>query len=351
MAVSGLLELLDYALPEAQIAQEPLADRDGARLLVMRRGAADFSHRGVRDLPTLLSPALFVLNDTRVFCARLRGHKPSGGRAELLLLERIGEPGEVERWRALGKANKRLEEGARLILGDGTVSARVMERHDQGELVVVLETADGVEAALSRVGEVPLPPYIRRASRDSDLERYQTIFAREDGAVAAPTAGLHLSKALFSALANAGHEIAYVTLHVGPGTFAPVKAARIEDHVMHAERYVVPEATAVAIERTHAEGRPVVAVGTTVVRTLETVAEMHGAVVPTEGETRLFILPGHPFRVVDALFTNFHLPRSTLLALVMAFGGIESVRSAYAAAVAGGYRFFSYGDAMLIQPS
>jgi len=346
--VSELLDALDYALDESLIAQEPLEDRDGARLLVMRAGHG-LEHRRVTDLPGLLQPSLFVLNDTRVIKARLRGHKPSGGKAELLLLERVGdEVGPVERWRALGKANKRLDVGAQISVEEGVVHAQVLERREGGELIVELETRSGVSEALAEVGEVPLPPYIRRAPRDLDLDRYQTVFAERDGAVAAPTAGLHLSESLLTKLASAGHSFTHVTLHVGPGTFAPVKADRIEDHVMHAERYIVPESAADAISRAKKEGRPVVAVGTTVVRTLEAVAAEHGAVRPAEGSTRLFILPGHEFRVVDALFTNFHLPRSTLLALVMAFGGIPEVQAAYREAIANEYRFFSYGDAMLI---
>jgi S-adenosylmethionine:tRNA ribosyltransferase-isomerase len=350
MALSNLLADLDYELPEAQIAQQPLPERDAARMLVVRRGESGVAHRTVKDLPSAIAAgALFVLNDTKVIRARLRGHKPTGGKAELLLLERIGDArGPTERWRALGKANKRLEEGATITIDGGRVRAEVVARGEGGELVVELHTEAGVAPALEDVGEVPLPPYIRRAPDAADLERYQTVFARHEGAVAAPTAGLHLSESLLGGLGEAGHELTHVTLHVGPGTFAPVKTERIEDHVMHAERYVIPESTAEAIGRARREGRPVVAVGTTVVRTLEAVAAEHGEVVPAEGSTRLFILPGHEFRAVDALFTNFHLPRSTLLALVMAFGGIEPVKAAYAEAVAGGYRFFSYGDAMLL---
>ncbi len=350
MALSGLLADLDYELPAAQIAQVPLAERDAARMLVMDRGGGAVTHRAVKDLPNAIGPALFVLNDTKVIRARLRGHRPTGGKAELLLLERMGAAGgPAERWRALGKANKRLEAGAKLALGDGRVHAEVVERGDGGELVVDLIAEGDVGDALREVGEVPLPPYIRRAPDEDDVSRYQTVFARHEGAVAAPTAGLHLSAALLGAIEEAGHELAHVTLHVGPGTFAPVKTERIEDHVMHAERYAVPAETADAIAKARREGRKVVAVGTTVVRTLEAVAAARGEVVPSEGSTRLFILPGHEFRVVDALFTNFHLPRSTLLALVMAFGGIDAVKAAYAEAVAEGYRFFSYGDAMLIR--
>ncbi len=349
MALSGLLADLDYALPESQIAQEPLAERDASRMLVMKRGELGVAHRGVKDLPGAIDRALFVLNDTKVIRARLRGHKPSGGKAELLLLEREGDAGgAVERWRALGKANKRLEAGATILLDEGGARAEVVRRGEGGELLVDLHTEGGVDSLLASVGEVPLPPYIRRAPEAEDLERYQTVFARHEGAVAAPTAGLHLSEALLGALRDRGHELAHVTLHVGPGTFAPVKTERIEDHVMHSERYAVPETTAEAIARARREGRPVVAVGTTVVRTLEAVAAERGEVVACEGSTRLFILPGHEFRVVDALFTNFHLPRSTLLALVMAFGGVAPVKAAYAEAVARGYRFFSYGDAMLL---
>ena len=340
---------LDYELPEALIAQRPPEARDAARLLVLDRDGGTVQHRQVRDLPVLLAPSLFVVNDTRVIPARLLGRKVTGGRVELLLVERRSPVGANERWLAMSRSNKPLREGAEVALGEGlaaTVGARV-----DGQLEVELRADAGtVTEALERVGRVPLPPYIRREVEPADRERYQTVFARHAGAVAAPTAGLHFSRPLVAALEEAGHRFCEVTLHVGPGTFRPVEAARLEDHPMHAERYAVSEAAAAAIAAARAEGRPVVAVGTTVVRTLE--AAFDGERVPAgDGETDLFIRPPHAFRVVDALMTNFHLPRSTLLALVMAFAGVEATRRAYAEAVAARYRFFSYGDAMLCRRS
>lgn len=347
-----LLRDLDYELPEELIAQAPLPERDGARLLVCGRGRSGVDHRSVRELPRLIDRALFIFNDTRVIRARLRGHKASGGKAELLLLEAVpgADLAPRERWRALGRANKRLTVGMRLEFGAGAVVAEVVERREGGELIVDVETEAGVVDALESHGEIPLPPYIRRAPGEDDLSRYQTVFAKSPGAVAAPTAGLHLTREMLGAIEAADHRIAHVTLHVGPGTFMPVKVDRLADHVMHSERYEVPPETATAIAEAKAEGRPVVAVGTTVVRTLEAVAREHGEVVAGAGPTDLFIRPPYDFRVVDALFTNFHLPRSTLLALVMAFGGVGEVRAAYEAAVAERYRFFSYGDAMIVLP-
>jgi S-adenosylmethionine:tRNA ribosyltransferase-isomerase len=226
----------------------------------------------------------------------------------------------------------------------------VVKRVEDGQVLVELASASGaVEAALARAGEVPLPPYIKRAPNESDEDRYQTVFAARPGAVAAPTAGLHFSRALLAALAEAGHRTAHVTLHVGPGTFRPVAGESLDGHAMHRERYEVSEEAASAIAQARADGRPVVAVGTTVVRTLESAAREDGTVSATSGSTSLFIRPPFRFRVVDSLLTNFHLPRSTLLALVMAFGGVEEVRAAYDEAVRARYRFFSYGDAMLLR--
>lgn len=347
------LSELDYDLPEALIAQRPSEERDAARLLVLHRDTGELRHEAVRSLPRLLPPrSLLVVNDTRVIPARLHGRKPTGGRVELLLVERLSEPGPEERWAAMGRASKGLRQGMEITLGSGALRATV-ERSEGRDLVVrlaVTETAaDGtIEQALAREGEVPLPPYIRRSPEDSDRERYQTVFAERPGAVAAPTAGLHLSHRLLDALSEAGHGMARVTLHVGPGTFAPLETETLEDHRMHTERFEVPEQTADAIAAAREEGRPVVAVGTTVVRTLESVAMEGGRVRAGAGQTDIFIHPPRKLRVVDGLLTNFHLPRSTLLALVMAFAGVEPVRRAYAEAVRERYRFFSYGDAMLI---
>jgi S-adenosylmethionine:tRNA ribosyltransferase-isomerase len=340
---------LDYDLPEELIAQQPPAERDAARMLVLDRCSGEIAHRTIRDLPRLLEPSLFVLNETRVLPARLRGYKPSGGRVELLLVERLGPAGSEERWLAMGRASRPLRPGTSIALGP-ELTARVVGQSEQGRVEVLLST-DGrdVHSALEQVGEMPLPPYIRRPSDERDRERYQTVFASEPGAVAAPTAGLHLSERLMGELQAAGHRMARITLHVGPGTFQPLQGERLEEHRMHSERYVIAEPAAEAIAEARREGRPVVAVGTTVVRTLESEAREDGTVEPTSGATSLFIYPPWRFRVVDTLLTNFHLPRSTLLALVMAFGGTDAVRRSYAEAVRARYRFFSYGDAMLIR--
>lgn len=337
---------LDYELPEAQIAQAPLAERDAARLLVVAPGGG-LRDQLVRDLPSLLPPSLIVVNDTRVIPARLFGTKPSGGKVELLLVERQGTPGPVERWHAMGRASKGLRPGTRVRF-DG-LEAEVLDRRDDGTLEVELRADEDATARVEAIGAMPLPPYIRRSASEADADRYQTVFAREPGAVAAPTAGLHFSERLVAALEGAGHRWARVTLHVGPGTFRPVKSERLDDHEMHEERYRVPAETAAAIAEARREGRPILAVGTTVVRTLESAATDEGEVREGAGRTRLFIRPPYRPRVVDHVLTNFHLPRSTLLALVMALGGVDEVRAAYAHAVARGYRFFSYGDAMLLQ--
>jgi S-adenosylmethionine:tRNA ribosyltransferase-isomerase len=342
------LDDLHYELPEALIAQAPLEARDAARLLVLDRGTGQVAHRRILDLPSALAPSLLVVNDTRVIPARLLGSRPSGGRAELLLVERLGEEGSCERWLAMARPRKRMPPGTVLRFGEGALEGRILEHRTGGEVEVMLEAREPIMAALERVGHVPLPPYIRRASGPADRERYQTVYAQEPGAVAAPTAGLHLSERLLEALHAAGHRVARVTLHVGPGTFQPIQSATLDGHAMHSERYEVSEEAAAAVAEARRAGRPVVAVGTTVVRSLESAAQASGEVVATRGSTRLFIRPPYPFRAVDGLLTNFHLPRSTLLALVMAFGGVEPVRRAYAAAVQERYRFFSYGDAMFI---
>lgn len=331
---------LHFELPPELIASTPLAERDASRLLVLRREGGTLTDDVIRSLPSLLPDgALLVVNDTRVIPARLRGVKPSGGKAEFLLVRAKGEDGR--RWEALGRASKPMRDGAVIEIAPG-LAVRILER--DGMMLDVELLADDPWAAIERHGEMPLPPYMHRAPEESDRERYQTVYADRPGAVAAPTAGLHLTDELFAAMGARGIERVAVTLHVGPGTFAPVMVDDLDEHPMHSEWYDVPEATAEALRAAKRDGRPVVAVGTTVVRTLESWA-LHGE---RTGETRLLIQPGYGFRVVDALLTNFHLPRSTLLALVMAFGGPERVRAAYAMAVALRYRFFSYGDAMLV---
>ena len=342
---------LDYELPESLIADAPLQERDASRLLVLNRHAMGVSHDVVKSLAALVPHSLFVFNDTRVLPARLHATKKSGGKVEILLVERLSARGREETWLALGRASKGLREGDTYRIDD-TLSVTMRSPHGaDGMYEVLVSASDDVEAALARVGEIPLPPYIRRKPDASDSERYQTVFARELGSVAAPTAGLHFTDELLSSLHAAGHQTARVTLHVGPGTFQPLRTDDLTQHVMHHENYEISEATAAAINAARAERRPVIAVGTTVVRTLEAAFQQHGAITTARGKTNIFIYPPFEFRVIEGLLTNFHLPRSTLLALVMAFSGIDEVRDAYAHAVREKYRFFSYGDAMLIRPS
>ena len=337
---------LDYDLPESRIAQRPADRREDARLMVLERATGRIDHANIMDLPELLpADALLIVNDTRVVKARLRGHKPTGGAAELLLVRRA--PGGM--FAAMGRSNKGLPAGTQLLFGGG-LQARIEGLDEEGLLRVRLE-AEGrdVDAALEEQGEVPLPPYVRRAPDAADSERYQTVFARVPGAVAAPTAGLHLTEPMLDRARARGVEVRALTLHVGPGTFVPVTVDDLDAHAMHAEQYEVPPDTARAVDEARAAGRTVVAVGTTVVRTLESACDPAGRVTPGAGETRLLLQPGSPFRIVGQLLTNFHVPRSTLLALVMAFAGRERLLSAYAEAIERGYRFYSYGDAMLLR--
>lgn len=332
-----------YQLPGELIAQEPLPERSASRLLALDGATGALTDARVRDLPTLLRPGdLLVLNDSRVVKARLHGRKDTGGAVELLV-ERVEPAGSLL---AQVRASKAPRAGSIVHIADG-VRLQVLGR--EGDLFRL--EAQGLEVAelLERHGSVPLPPYIHRAPRDSDAERYQTVYARTPGSVAAPTAGLHFDDALLGRLAEAGVRSAHLTLHVGAGTFQPVRTERVDEHVMHAERLTVPQAVADAVAATRAAGGRVVAVGTTSVRSLEAAAAAHGGALRAwEGETDLFIRPGYRFQVVDAMLTNFHLPESTLLMLVCAFGGTEAVLAAYRHAVAQRYRFFSYGDAMLV---
>jgi S-adenosylmethionine:tRNA ribosyltransferase-isomerase len=344
----------DYLLPEELIAQHPAPDRDRSRLMVLPRApAAPPRHEVFTALPDLLpAGALLVLNDTRVIPARLHGHKPSGGRVELLLLHPAPAAGE-DAWVCLYSAAKPLKPGARVRLDrDPAAEAEVVARDEEARLTCRFHVPGGLAAALERLGEVPLPPYIRRPAGEEpgDRERYQTIYARVPGAVAAPTAGLHFTPALLERLRAAGVETAALTLHVGPGTFAPVRTDDVAGHRMHAEAFAVPPATAAAVTAAVRAGRPVVAVGTTVVRALESAAAEDGTVRPGAGATALFITPGYRFKAVQGLVTNFHLPRSTLLMLVSALCGRERLLAAYAEAVARGYHFYSFGDAMLVSP-
>ncbi len=338
----------DYELPSERIAQEPLARRDQAKLLVLHRQDGRVEHRHVFDLPELLrSGDLLVVNDTRVRPARMRARRASGGQLEFLLLR---PDGGDRCWLALARPARRARSGEwlELVPPDGQAlppaRIRVLDRLDAGE--VRLEVPGDVAGLLPAYGEVPLPPYIRAPLRDP--ERYQTVYGRVEGSAAAPTAGLHFTQDLLARLETAGVRRAGLTLHVGLGTFRPLSSARIEDHTMHAEWFEVPPSTAAAVDDARRSGRRVIAVGTTVVRTLEASATGNGAVRAGSGWTDLYITPGRPFATVDALLTNFHLPRSTLLVLVSAFAGRERVLAAYREAVRLGYRFFSFGDAMLI---
>ncbi|MGH8219429.1 MAG: tRNA preQ1(34) S-adenosylmethionine ribosyltransferase-isomerase QueA [Steroidobacteraceae bacterium] len=327
-----------YELPEELIAQSPLAERSASRLLVLDAAASSVRDATVRELAQLLLPGdLLVLNDTRVVAARLIGHKPTGGRVEIFL-ER-----PLEGRAALVQLSASKPIRPELLVQTAGGEIEILERHE--DLWHVRLPKPALEF-FERWGEVPLPPYIHRAADAGDRERYQSIFARERGAVAAPTASLHFDAPLLEALERRGIERAFVTLHVGAGTFQPIRVSDPDAHVMHAERATVSAQACAAIERTRARGGRIVAVGTTVVRALES-----AALAPWSGETRLFIRPGFRFRVVDALLTNFHLPESTLLMLVCALAGRERVLAAYAHAVRLRYRFFSYGDAMLVLPA
>ena len=336
----------DYELPERLIAQEPISPRDASRLLVVPRRGGPLADARFGDLPELLRPGdLLVFNDTRVLPARLVGAKASGGRCELLLLEPFEREGG-SLWRALGQSSKPLREGARLAFG--TLEASVERVEGEGFFAVRFDREGAaLDAALEREGRVPLPPYIRREPSPADRERYQTVYASAPGSAAAPTAGLHFTRELLARLAARGVERTAVTLHVGPGTVLPVRTEEVAQHRMHEERYHVPAAAAAAFEACRARGGRVVAVGTTAVRTLES-AWKDGRLRVGAGRTSIFIYPGHVFETVDALVTNMHLPRSTLLMLVCALGGREQVLAAYGQAVQKGYRFFSYGDAMLL---
>ena len=329
-----------YDLPSELIAQVPPAERSAGRMLVLDGPSGALADRAVRDLPAYLRPRdLLVLNDTRVVAARLFGTKPSGGRVEIFLERALGGQEAL----AQLSASKPIREGLEVTTAGGVV--RVLQR--QQDLWRIALPAPALEF-FDRFGEVPLPPYIHRPPAPEDRERYQSIFAREPGAVAAPTASLHFDAALAAALSQRGVSRTHVTLHVGAGTFQPLRGDDVAAHVLHAERACVSASTCAAIARTRAGGGRVVAVGTTVVRALESAALESAALAPWEGETRLFITPGFQFRVCDVLLTNFHLPESTLLMLVCAFAGRQAVLAAYAHAVQARYRFFSYGDAMLV---
>jgi S-adenosylmethionine:tRNA ribosyltransferase-isomerase len=355
---------LDFDLPADLIAQEPAFERGSGRLLALRRDTGRIEHKSIPDLPAFLRDGdVLVVNNTRVFPARLLGRRvPSGGAVECLLIGRVlGGPDDAasrdsavneQRWEALVHPGQRLGRHAKVVFdGPPTLQGEILERRFHGRRVIRLWTADGspIDEAVDTIGHVPLPPYIKRPDRADDRDRYQTIFARRRGSVAAPTAGLHLSHALRAALETRGVAMVEITLHVGYGTFQPVRVDRIEDHRIEPERYEISEMTAAQVNLALDERRRVVAVGTTTTRALEAVAIANGGrLAAAAGETDLFIYPGFEFCVISGLMTNFHLPRSSLLMLVSAFAGREQLMAAYAAAVESRYRFYSYGDAMLI---
>jgi S-adenosylmethionine:tRNA ribosyltransferase-isomerase len=350
----------DFELPEELIAQEPPRERGGSRLLVVDRSANRLQHSTFKELGHFLRPGdLLVVNDTRVFPARLLGHRvPSGGAVECLLVRQLTASDETaattvsEIWEALMHPGQKLKPGAlvRFEGDDAVIHGEVLEQRFFGRRTVRLHSEGcDLETAIGRIGHIPLPPYIHRDDRPSDRERYQTVYANERGSIAAPTAGLHFTDALLGDLATAGIEQVRVTLHVGYGTFKPVRAERVEDHEVDAERFTVSAAAAHALTIARQQGRRIIAVGTTTTRALESLdVTSDGRVLPQSGETRLFIHPGHEFRLVRGLITNFHLPKSSLLMLVAAFAGHDRVMDAYRAAVEHRYRFYSYGDAMLI---
>ena len=339
----------EYGLPPSLIAQEPLADRAASRLLVLERASGVIAHRRFSDVVGLIRPEdVVVLNASRVIPARLHGARETGngkrtGQAELLLVRQLDDG----TWTAMGHPGGKLKPGRRVVFGDDS-AVEILEVLGGGLRRIRFVGPLGAQDTLARYGEVPLPPYIRRAPTPADRDRYQTVYAAHEGSVAAPTAGLHFTTGLLEDIQKRGAAVAHLDLHIGPGTFKPVKVEDLARHPMHAEVYEVGQAAAAMINARRAAGGAVWAVGTTVVRTLETVADETGRVHIGAGETRLFIYPPYRCRAVDRLLTNFHLPRSTLLMLVCAFGGYEAVMRAYREAVEEQYRFYSYGDAMLI---
>ena len=335
----------DFQLPDELIAQTPLERRDASRLLVLDKGSGATRHMHFYDLPTLLRPGdCLILNDSRVLPARLLGHRePGGGAVEVLLLVDRGE----KVWECLVRPGRKLKPGTRLSFGDGLLKAEVLSVEEGGNRLIRFEYSGIFLELLEQLGRMPLPPYIKAELQDP--ERYQTVYSREVGSTAAPTAGLHFTKELLMQIEELGVRICYVTLHVGLGTFRPVKAEEIAEHEMHSEYCVVPSDTAETVNRTKAEGGRIICVGTTSCRTVESFAEEDGTLKAGGRWTNIFIYPGYRFKVLDCLITNFHLPQSTLVMLVSALAGREHILSAYREAVEMRYRFFSFGDAMFIQ--
>jgi len=357
----------DYDLPQELIAQRPLAERDASRMLVVDRASGAWEDRQFRDFPDLLrGDELVVVNNARVLPARLFGRRTgihaqqpgdnSPARQEhlqapieVLLVRRV----EEDVWEALVRPGRKIPVGDRIVFGDGELEARVERRGGFGLRILRFTSRTGFYEALGRLGRIPLPPYIKRADEASDRERYQTVYARQGSAVAAPTAGLHFTPEILARLRERGIETSEITLDVSLGTFEPIRTEQLEDHKIHAESYEISEAAAAAIGRAKSEGRPVLAIGTTVVRAVEDAAaksaERSTTITPGAAEADIFIYPGKPLRIVNQMLTNFHLPRSSLLALVATFAGRENILQAYGHAVEAGYRFYSYGDCMLIR--
>lgn len=339
------VEDFNYDLPEELIAQHPLKERDTSRLLVLDKKSGEIEHKHFHDIMDYLKKGdVLVLNDTRVIPARLLGVKEDTfGKIEFLLLNRK----KLDTYECLAKPGKRARKGTRFVFGDGLLHAEIIEVLDNGNRIVKFIHEGVFEEILDKLGEMPLPPYIKEKLEDK--ERYQTVYSREEGSAAAPTAGLHFTKGLLQEITDLGVEIAFVTLHVGLGTFRPVKVKTIEDHDMHSEFYSLDEHNATIINQAKKEGRRIISVGTTSTRTLESIADEKGMVKVDSGYTKIFIYPGYIFKCVDCLITNFHLPESTLIMLVSALAGKENIMNAYETAVNEKYRFFSFGDAMFIK--
>ncbi|HEX3086876.1 MAG TPA: tRNA preQ1(34) S-adenosylmethionine ribosyltransferase-isomerase QueA [Pyrinomonadaceae bacterium] len=341
------ISAFDYQLPDELIAQEPLAERDASRMLTVDRASQTWRESNFRELPEqLASGDVIVINNTRVFPARLRGRRlPFGGSVELLLAREL----EPNKWEALARPARRLRVGDQIEFADGVLRARVADALENGMRVIEFETDQHFDDVIDRIGEPPLPPYINRAGLlDNDRNRYQTVYATERGAIAAPTAGLHFTTGVLASLNARGVHVAEITLHVGYGTFEPVRVADVTKHQVAAERFSINEATAARLNQARANGKRIIAVGTTTARALESAASASREVTEQSGLASLTIIPGYKFRMVDGLLTNFHLPKSSLLMLVSTFAGHELVMAAYRYAVENRYRFYSYGDCMLI---
>lgn len=333
-----------YDLPEERIAQTPIEPRDHSRLMVLNRATHEIEHKHFYDVVDYLNPGdVLVINETRVIPARIIGNRPTGGVCEVLLLKQLAP----KRWEAIVRPGKRLRPGAEVIFGEGRLRARIAEVLDDGDRIVDFECEGTMEAALDELGEMPLPPYIHEKLQDR--ERYQTVYARQQGSAAAPTAGLHFTPELLDKIRAKGIDVVPVLLHVGLGTFRPVKVENVEEHEMHSEYFEVTPEAADRINAARERGCRIVAVGTTSVRTLESASDESGRVIPQKGDTQIFIRPGYRYKAVDALITNFHLPGSTLIMLVSALYDREHILKAYEQAVKDEYRFFSFGDAMLIE--